>query len=64
MRPPTDWIALAKARGLELPAVELERVVDPLRQLETQFRPLAEQLPFDLDPVLIFEPLRSASLDD
>jgi hypothetical protein len=40
-----DWIALAKARGLNIPDAELERIVGPLRVLEERFRPLVPGIP-------------------
>ena len=51
---PTDWEALAKARGLEIPPAEMDRVIEPLRALERRFRPLAAGLSFDLDPATTF----------
>jgi hypothetical protein len=50
----TDWKALARARGSELEDAELERVLEPLRNLEKRFRPLAEALPPTLEPAPIF----------
>ena len=50
----TDWIALAKARGLEMPDAERERIVEPLRALERRFRPLALKLSPDILPAVIF----------
>jgi hypothetical protein len=54
MRAPTDWEALAKARGFEIPGADLDRVVKPLRALERRFRPLAADLSFDMDPATTF----------
>ena len=40
-----DWEAMAKARGLQIPSRELDRVPGPLRALEEVFRPLAADIP-------------------
>jgi hypothetical protein len=50
----TDWKALGRARGSQLGDAELERMVEPLRDLEKRFRPLAQELPPTLDPATIF----------
>jgi hypothetical protein len=50
----TDWKALARARGSKLEDEELARVLEPLRDLEKRFRPLAGALPSALDPAPIF----------
>lgn len=49
-----DWKAIAGARGLGIPAAELERVATPLEALEKVFRPLVRDLPPDLEPALEF----------
>jgi len=49
-----DWRLIAKARGLEIPAHELDRIVPPLDALETAFRPLVEGLPPELEPATEF----------
>ncbi|MBV9508366.1 MAG: hypothetical protein JO323_25530 [Acidobacteriia bacterium] len=54
MRTPTDWSVLAKARGRELTPAELERIVEPLRTLESRFRPLAALLSRDCEPATVF----------
>ena len=54
MPAPTDWEALARTRGFELPPEQLDRVVEPLRALERRFRPLAAGLSFDLEPATTF----------
>ncbi len=46
----TDWKAVAKARGVEIPDEEMERVTGPLESLERVFRPLAGNLPASLEP--------------
>jgi hypothetical protein len=50
----TNWPALAKARGLEISARDLDRIAAPLRLLEEAFRPLTSDLSPDLDPCTIF----------
>jgi len=54
MPAPTDWEALVRARGLEIPPEQLDRVIEPLRALDRRFRPLAAALSFDLDPATRF----------
>jgi len=49
-----DWRALAQARGLEIPAAELDRIAPALDALEQAFRPLAERLPPELEPSFLF----------
>ena len=51
---PTDWEALAKARGFEISPAERDRVIEPLRALEKRFRPLADRLSSDLEPATTF----------
>ena len=50
----TDWKALARARGSRLEDSELERILEPLRNLEKRFRPLAKAIPPTRDPAVIF----------
>jgi hypothetical protein len=50
----TDWKAVAHARGSEVEDAELKRVLEPLRDLEKRFRPLAQALPPALDPATVF----------
>ena len=40
----TDWASIATAQGLNLPQRELDRVIGPLANLESSFRPLVETL--------------------
>jgi hypothetical protein len=44
----TDWIALAKARGLDIPIETLQ----PLTALEQAFEPLKAKLPFTVEPAI------------
>jgi hypothetical protein len=50
----TDWGAIAKARGIEIPAQDLDRIAPPLDALEQAFRPLVKDLPPDLEPAVEF----------
>ena len=45
-----DWKAIARARGLEISAEELDRIVGPLDALEESFRPLVQDLTVDVEP--------------
>ena len=49
-----DWKAIARARGLEIPPADLERLATPLEALDAVFRPLTRDLPPDLEPALEF----------
>jgi hypothetical protein len=48
----TDWKALAQAAGL--PREALDRITPPLETIEAVFRPLAENLPPELEPACTF----------
>ena len=50
----TDWKAIAKARGLNIPANDLDLLSGRLIVLEEAFRPLALQLTPDQEPALVF----------
>ncbi len=52
--PMKDWKALAQARGLAIPAHELDRIVAPLEALEATFRPLIRDLTPDMEPSTCF----------
>jgi len=45
-----DWKGIAKARGLDLPPPDLDRVADALDRLQQTFGPLAKQLTFEVEP--------------
>lgn len=49
-----DWIAIAKAAGVDIPADDLNRVCAPLDGLEAVFRPLAETLTPEMEPATSF----------
>ncbi|HZL57464.1 MAG TPA: hypothetical protein VFC21_10300 [Bryobacteraceae bacterium] len=49
----TDWTALARARGLDIPDEALERIAPSLAGLEASFRPLTAKLPFGIEPAVI-----------
>ena len=49
-----DWNLIASGIGPEIPAPELEKVVNVLQSLETQFAPLRQNLPHDTEPAVIF----------
>ena len=48
----TDWTALARARGLDIPSEAVESIAPSLTALEDAFRPLLTKLPFTLEPAL------------
>jgi hypothetical protein len=47
-----DWKAMAKASGIPISGTQMDSVTQPLESLEAVFRPLAKDLPPDLEPVL------------
>ena len=50
----TDWKALARARQLNIPDADLDRVIAALDTLETAFRALARAIPHDIEPAITF----------
>jgi len=52
----SDWEAIARARGITASGKELEALLAPLQTLETVFRPAVRDLPFDLNPAVVFCP--------
>jgi hypothetical protein len=50
-----DWKAIAVARGLGIPAAEVESLAPRLDALEKAFRPLARALTPDQEPAPTFE---------
>jgi hypothetical protein len=47
-----DWKAIARASGIPFSGKQMDGVTQPLESLEEVFRPLAKDLPPDLEPVL------------
>ena len=54
MSRPVDWRALTAARGLDLPADEVEVIARRQESLEEAFRPLADRLTPDQEPAALF----------
>jgi hypothetical protein len=52
----TDWKAIARARGMDIPANELERTLHPLDSLEETFRPMVRHLGPADEPATVFRP--------
>ncbi|MES1258870.1 MAG: hypothetical protein ABUS51_10585 [Acidobacteriota bacterium] len=48
----TDWTALARARGLDIPADAVEAIAPSLQALEAAFRPLPGKLVFAEEPAV------------
>jgi len=48
----TDWIALIKARGLDIPEEAAASLATALTGLERDFRPLPARLPFTIEPAI------------
>jgi hypothetical protein len=49
----TNWTDLARARALDIPDADLERIQSSLEGLEQSFRPLLTKLPFTLEPAIV-----------
>ena len=49
----TDWIQIARARGLDIPQEAVERAAPALEALEAAFRPLAAKLSHSVEPAII-----------
>lgn len=49
-----DWKALAKARNLNIPAADVNRIAASLDGLERAFRPLVAAIPHDVEPAVTF----------
>jgi hypothetical protein len=54
-----DWNLIAKGIAPEIPEPELEKVVNVLQALESQFAPLRKKLPHETEPALIFPSFHS-----
>lgn len=54
MDQPIDWKAVAAARGLQIPAADLDVIVPRQQALEAAFRPLVEPLKPDQEPAPVF----------
>ena len=50
-----DWVSIAKASGVEIPAPEMHRVSKTLAALEATFRPLVADLEVSLEPAAVFQ---------
>jgi len=48
----TDWTALIKARGLDIPEEAAASIAAALTGLERDFRPLPARLPFTIEPAI------------
>jgi hypothetical protein len=48
-----DWNLIANGIAPDIPKPELEKVVNVLQALETQFAALRQSLPHDTEPALI-----------
>jgi len=45
-----NWKAIVEASGLDLPARDVDRIIQPLEALEAAFRPLVRNLSPDVEP--------------
>ncbi len=49
-----DWRAIAQGCGFEILPSEIDRLIGPMDALEEAFRPLAANIPADLEPATTF----------
>ena len=49
-----NWQKIAEARGLDIPAADLERIAPALDAMEAAFRPLTKNIPDDVEPAITF----------
>jgi len=49
-----DWKLLAQALSLDIPDPDLEKITPALDALEVSFRPLADKVPHETDPAVLF----------
>lgn len=49
-----DWHALARALALDIPEPDLDRIKPALDALEAAFRPLAGNVPHEVEPAVVF----------
>jgi len=49
----TDWNALAKARGLDIPDDSVKNIAPSMTALDEAFRPLLGKLSPDVEPAII-----------
>jgi hypothetical protein len=52
----TDWPALSRARGIDLPENEMRAIAAVLEALERAFAPLVRELPLETEPATVFRP--------
>jgi len=50
-----NWKLLAAAQNLEIPDSDLARIIPALDALEAVFRPLAANIPPQIEPAVIFQ---------
>jgi hypothetical protein len=51
-----DWKGIAKARDLDIPLDQVDRIAEPLNALEASFRPLVKGLSVDIEPAIVYRP--------
>ena len=49
-----NWKKIAEASGLRIPEPDLDRIAPALDALEAAFRPLAKDIPHDVEPAVAF----------
>jgi hypothetical protein len=50
----TDWKSAAKARQLNIPEADIEKISSALGKLEEAFRPLTASIPPEVEPAVTF----------
>ena len=51
-----NWKLIAQANEFDIPEAELDRIAPALDALEAAFRPLADNIPLETEPVIVFVP--------
>jgi hypothetical protein len=49
-----NWKLIAEGVNLDIPAADLPKLVQTLEAMDTAFRPLAEAIPDEVEPAVIF----------
>ena len=48
----TDWLALARARGLDIPEEQVARLAPALEALARDFGALKSRIPYEIEPAV------------
>ena len=51
-----NWKLIAQANEFDIPEADLDRIAPVLDALEAAFRPLADNIPLETEPAIVFVP--------